>query len=408
MAELDIRKELLRSIISVVRHKEFYGHVVQQFEKVFVSNPHRISTAAVGRYPGDRFIKLTYNEDYFRGVYDEYMKGSDQREGLRKGRLVASGASEHEILHVVLNHLVIAYPDKLRGDVAMDLVVNQNIPGERLHASWLMPERYGLPNGENSKWYYEQLRGNDKFNADRASGAFGPEGVFSWLAESHSLWGGLDGDPVAREFLKDVIRKARDNTSSEGWGKVGSDIREFVDGLLQWRPPQIPWSRVFRNFCASAEDSCLEYTMSRLSRRFGTRPGIRRRDRLHVAVIVDTSMSIDREQLRLFFNEIRWIWRNGAVVHVFEADTAIKDDYEFRGSFTCEVAGRGGTNLEVPLTQVDKMRRFDCIVYCTDFEAPAISRRPRTPVLWVLSDAPEDRSAWPCDWGAAVRIESVA
>ena len=69
--ELDIRKELLRSIISVVRHKEFYGHVVQQFEKVFVSGDHPIDTAAVGQYPNDRFIKLTYNTDYFKKLYKE-------------------------------------------------------------------------------------------------------------------------------------------------------------------------------------------------------------------------------------------------------------------------------------------------------------------------------------------------
>lgn len=403
-----MRKELLRSIISVVRHKEFYGHVVQQFEKVFVEGDHRVSTAAVGRYPGDRFIKLTYNVDYFRGIYEEYMRNEDHGDGLRKGRLVSSGGSEHEILHVVLNHLVLDYPDKLRRDVAMDFVVNQNIPEDRRHPNWLMPDRYGLPGGKSSKWYYDNLKGNQKFEKDRASGAFGPGGVLSWLPEGHSMWGDLCKDPVAREFLKDVIRKARENTSAEGWGKVGADIREFVDGLLAWRPPQVPWGRVFRSFCASAEDSYLEYTMSRESRRFGTRPGIRRRDRLHVAVIVDTSGSIDDGQLRDFFNEVRWIWRNGAVVHVFEADTDIREDYAFRGRFTGEVRGRGGTNLEVPLTRVDKMRRFDCIVYCTDFEAGAISRRPRTPVLWVLSDAPEDRAAWPCDWGAAVRIDSVA
>ena len=57
--EIDIKKELIKSIISMVRHKEFYGHVVQQFEKVFVSGMHPINTAAVGRFPGDRFIKLT-------------------------------------------------------------------------------------------------------------------------------------------------------------------------------------------------------------------------------------------------------------------------------------------------------------------------------------------------------------
>jgi predicted metal-dependent peptidase len=400
MSDIDIRKELLRSIISVVRHKEFYGHVVQQFEKVFVSGDHRVQTAMVGRYPGERFIKLTYNEDYFQGLYDEFMSSS--KDGFRMARLVASGATEHEILHVVFNHLCMHFDDSLRGGVAMDCVVNQEIPQERRHESWIMPTRYGLPNGKSSKWYYDNLKDNKKFNDDRRDGVFGPKGLLSWMVDSHGMWGGLDKDPVVREFIKDVIRKARDHTSAEGWGKVGSNIKEFVDGLLEWKAPQIPWSRVFRNFCASAEDSYLEYTISRESRRFGTRPGIRKHDRLRIAVIVDTSASIDAEQLRSFFNEVRWIWRNGASVCVFEADTDVKSSYEFRGSFTGDVHGRGGTNLENPLVQVDRMR-FDCVVYFTDFQAPRISRRFRTPVMWVLSNPPP-RESWPCEWGRAVEI----
>jgi predicted metal-dependent peptidase len=407
---LDIRQELIRSVISVVRHKEFYGHIVQQFEKVFVDGEHPIKTAAVGRAPGERFIKLFYNEDYFRGLYDEQFEAArsseDSRKALYKARLIASGATEHEILHVVFDHLSRKFPDKLRGAIAMDCVVNPNIPEERRHSTWIMPKRYGFPDGQTSKWYYDHLKGNQQFEQDRANGVYGHEGVLSWLEGSHEMWDNLEGDTTAREFIKDVIRKAKENTSAEGWGKVGANIKEQIDKFLTWTPPKIPWSRVFRNFCASAEESLLEYTMSRESRRFGTRPGTRKRDRLRIAVIVDTSGSIDEEQLKMFFNEVRWIWRNGAMVHVFEADTDVKDDYEFRGEFTGVVHGRGGTNLQRPLEEVDP-QRFDCIVYCTDFQAGKITRRFRTPVLWVLSNAPP-REHWPCTWGHAAIIDDVA
>jgi len=152
MDDIDIRKELYRSIISVVRHKEFYGHVVQQFQKVFVRNPHRIDTAGVGRSKGDRFIKLFYNEDYIQGLYDEQLaEKSDYREAIKHGRLYASGVSEHEILHVVSNHLVIMYPDPIRGNVAKDCVVNQYIDEDRRHPTWIMPQRYDLPPFRTSK-----------------------------------------------------------------------------------------------------------------------------------------------------------------------------------------------------------------------------------------------------------------
>ena len=410
MEDIDIQKELIRSIISVVRHKEFYGHIVQQFQKVFVKGQHQIDTAAVGRFPGERFIKLIYNEDYFRGLYEEQLASAntheDRRKAMHKGQLIASGASEHEILHVVLDHISRNWPDKTRANIAFDCVVNQYIPEERRHPTWIMPERYGFPHNQTAKWYYENLKDNKQYQDDCRNGAYGPEGMLSWITSSHEMWDSINKDTMAKEFLKDIIRKAKDNTSPEGWGKLGADIREQIDGLLAWEPPKIPWSRVFRNFCASAEDSLLEYTMSKESRRFGTRPGIRKRDRLRIAVIVDTSMSIDKDQLRIFFNEVRWIWRNGAVVHVFEADTSVKNDYEFRGTFSGEVKGRGGTNLEVPLCEVEP-KRFDCIVYCTDFQAAKITRKFRTPVLWVLSDAPP-KSEWPCDWGYMAEIDKTA
>lgn len=401
--EIDIKKELTRSIISVVRHKEFYGHVVQQFQKVFVKGKHFVETAAVGRMPGERFIKLFYNEDYFRWLYDEQLeKKKDNRQALRGGRLLASGATEHEILHVVFGHLDIIYKDNTRGNVAKDLVVNPCLPEERRHEGWLMPDRYELPLGKTSKWYYDNLKDNKKYQEDCKNGVFGIDGALSWIDSSHSMWGEIQGDSIAKEILKDIVRKAKDNTSAEGWGKLGSNVKEKVDVLLETRPPKIPWTRVFRNFCASSEESVLEYTMSRISRRFGTRPGTRRRDLLNIAVIVDTSASISDDDLRVFFNEIRWIWRGGAKVRVFEADTAVRNDYDFRGKFTGEVAGRMGTNLEVPLMTVDE-KRYDCIVYFTDFEAGKILRRPRTPVLWVLSDPPSE-DKWPCEWGKAVKI----
>jgi len=407
--KIDIKQELIRSVISVVRHKEFYGHVVQQFEKVFVKGDHQVQTAAVGRFPGEKFIKLIYNEEYFIGLYEEQMRIlNDYRQGLYKGRLIASGATEHEILHVVLGHLFIMpnFPDKTRAGIAMDCVVNQLIPEERRHKSWIMPDRYDLPGGQTTKWYYDKLKDNKKYQQDCMDGVYGLGGILSWAMSSHKMWNSVEGDATAKDFLKDVVRKAKENTSADGWGKLSSDLKEHIEALLEWQPPKVPWSRVFRNFCASAEDSILQYTMSRESRRFGTRPGIRKHDRLHIGVIVDSSMSIDKDQLKLFFNEVRWIWRNGAVVHVFEADTEVKNDYEFRGTFNGEVHGRGGTNLENPLVTVDPMR-FDCIVYCTDFQAQRIGRRFRTPVLWVLSDAPP-RDQWPCDWGYTAIIDKVS
>jgi predicted metal-dependent peptidase len=231
--EIDIKKELLKSIIAVVRHKEFYGHIVQQFQKVFVSGDHPVNTAAVGRFKGEKFIKLIYNEDFFKGIYDEQMSSNkDKSLALKKARLLSAGVTEHEILHVVFGHLTSTfnYADKQRGNIAMDCVINQNIADERRQDFWIMPDRYGFPNDQTSKWYYDNLKDNKQYNEDVKGGVYG--GMFC----SHELWDELENDPLAKEFIKDVIRKAKDNTTPEGWGNVSSNVKEAVDALLEWPP----------------------------------------------------------------------------------------------------------------------------------------------------------------------------
>lgn len=407
----DIRNELLRAVVGVARHKEFYGHVVAQFEKRYVRDPHLVKTAAVGRSKGERFVKFYLNENYFERIYaqgfaEAGQTENEQRIALKQSRDYASGAIEHEVLHVVLDHLIRNFEDHTRGNVAMDCCVNQYLSEARRHPNWIMPSRYGLPNGNTCVWYYEQLKDNKQYLSDCASGAFGVGGLMSWVNSGHSMWGDIKNDPMAREFMKDVIRKAVENTSTAGWGNVPGGIQLSIEEMLKWSKPKIPWSKVFRGFCASAVENLLSYTMSRESRRFGTRPGTRKQDVLKVAVIIDTSASISNEELVVFFNEVRWMWRNGSQVTVYEADTEVVRSYEFTGRFDGKVHGRGGTNLEPALIAVE--RHYDVAVYFTDFEAPKISRKYRLPVLWVLSDPPQDERHWPCHWGRTVRIDTAA
>src|SRR3990172_3498167 len=91
-APIDVQKELIKGIIHIARHKEFYGHVIQQFQKVYVRKPHSVDTAAVGRFPSEKFIKLWLNLDYFEGIIKEC--------GKEAWNFIV-GAEEHEILHIV-------------------------------------------------------------------------------------------------------------------------------------------------------------------------------------------------------------------------------------------------------------------------------------------------------------------
>ncbi len=401
MLPKDIRKEIVRGVVGVAREKEFYGHIVQQFEKVFVRKGHEVDTAAVGRRKGERFIKLYLNEDFFTHVWDEE-SGKSNPAG---AALKVSGVIEHEILHVVMGHLLLELPDKVRRAIAVDCVVNPLVSDERRLACCVMPERYGLPRSQTAVWYYNNLKGNAQFEKDCKQGVYGLGGIFEWVLASHDMWNDIGADVVMKEFIRDIVRKAKEVTSAQGWGDLPSEVVEAIDDLLQVRPPVVPWQRVLRMFCSSIIDDYLEYTQKRESRRFGTRPGTRKGDRINLAVAIDTSGSVSREQLAEFLNEVRWIWRNGADVTIIEADAAVARTYRFIGRFDGTVHGRGGTNLE-PALKIAEEGHFDGLVYCTDFQAPHISRRYRIDVLWLLSNE-MDESTWPCKWGRVARMKAA-
>jgi len=224
------------------------------------------------------------------------------------------------------------------------------------------------------------------------------------VMSSHGMWEDVKDDQLAKEFAKDIVRKAKD-LSGKGYGNLPGALREMIDELLKTKKPIIPWGKVLRMFCASALESVLDYTVKRVSRRFGTRPGTRKGDVLKLAVAIDTSGSISDDELKLFWSEIRWIWRNGAIIDIFECDTKISErsPFKFTGKWDGEVHGRGGTSLEPVLKEV--VGKYDALIYFTDFEAPTIETRYRIPILWVLTNE-MDEDDYPYKWGRVIKIDT--
>ena len=279
---MDMEKYLIRAIVHLARHKEFYGHVIQQFQKVYVEDKHRVDTACVSRMPGEKLLKLYLCKPYFKKLLDEV--GKDQ------GWTTTVAAIEHEALHVVFGHLFLRFEDHLRGNVAVDCVVNSCISKDDLHSNWVHPDDYDFPESKSAMWYYTHLKDNPKFKQQCESGAFGADGIMSWIMSSHD-WKDIEEDGFAQEFMKDVVRKAKD-MCGRNYGNIPGQVVEQIEDLLKSKRPVVPWARVLRMFCATSQESVLDWTLKRKSKRFGTRPGTRKGDVLNLAVIVDTSGSI--------------------------------------------------------------------------------------------------------------------
>jgi predicted metal-dependent peptidase len=337
---------------------------------------------------------------------------------LKKDERVA--VIKHEALHLLFRHLyrpLIQKGDAKLFNIAADLVVNQHV------APWPLPKTaitlrafpdMNLEANQTLEWYYEKLKSlNNAMQSGNSSGSPQSEQALQQaMAEpqqgDHSFWfagGGEDfgesgpkgsgggsvlSESVRRAMEADLERhllRARDHSASKGWGNLPAEIRTELDAIAERRKPQIDWKRTLRLFASSGYRTEVVATNRRMSKRFGTFPGIRIRRKQRLAVVIDTSGSIGDDVLEVFFREIHGIWKNDAEVMVLECDADVQRTYDYKGKTPKAVEGGGGTSFDPALAWVSNPRNgsFDACIYLTDGFASEPDVRPRCPMLWVIT-----------------------
>lgn len=407
---IDVYNEVMNGIVDLIRHKIFYGYILQQLIKVFFDGEkYGVDTMGVGKNKGELLLKLYISSDFVKYIWKEAPTKENAFENL-------CAVLEHEVLHIVFDHLNLYFSDRNRGAVAMDLVVNSNISASSLPKCAQLPSKYNFPDNKSVYWYYTNLENNETYKNCLNSGMYdyfggknsgcknnscgvGDNGQVG--IGSHKLWEEVKNDPIMKEFIKNIVKKSVELCNND-YGNVPKEVIQQVDEYLKKSRPIISWNKVLRNFVASSVESNLDYTMKRISKRFGTRPGTRKSDVLNVAVGIDTSGSISDDALKSFLNEIIWIWKNGCKVTVYECDCIIHRKYNFVGKFDGEIHGRGGTDLEPVLEDVEK--KYDCLIYFTDFYAKNIEKKYNIPILWVINSNIR-RDMFPYKWGRHIKID---
>lgn len=202
--------------------------------------------------------------------------------------------------------------------------------------------------------------------------------------DSHDMWGAVQGDEMAAEMIKDIVRKANETCKQMGkWGDVPAGVQEAIGECYADKKQIVPWEVVLKDFLASSSENVLDYTMKRRSKRYDTRPGTKKDDILSVAIGIDTSGSIDNDMLDLFFSELRWMDKTGTKMRVFEWDTQVNREYSF-SEFDGTVTGRGGTDPTDFLKKAAE-GKYDCIITFTDLEfSPITEEYSNIPMLWVV------------------------
>ena len=392
-------QELGSSIVALLLKEPFYGHllggVVRRIGQA-------VPTAAVAITP--QGLQLLVNPKFFMGE-------------LKRDERVA--VIKHEALHLVYRHL---YRKLMRNgnpklfNIAADLVVNQYV------APWPLPDTavtlklfpdLGLERDQTLERYYEKLdslhkdKGNDRqqspLSAEALDNVMGQEECHG----DHRFWACAGGEGFAQQgdapghapSLSEALRsaleadlerhllRARDQTSAKQWGNLPAGIQVELEQMVQARKPQVDWRRSLRLFALSGYRTSVVATNRRMSKRFNTFPGIRIQREQRVAVVLDTSGSIEQATVELFFGEVHGIWRTGAEVMVVESDAGVQQAYKYKGKTPSAVKGGGGTCFDPALEWVRTPRHgtFDVCIYLTDGCGPAPSVRIRCPLLWVVT-----------------------
>jgi predicted metal-dependent peptidase len=181
------------------------------------------------------------------------------------------------------------------------------------------------------------------------------------------------------------------------------DLIDYIKSLEKVKS-SVDWKRLLRLFASTNGRSYVAHTMKRISKRYGTRPGIKIKRLWKIAVVIDTSGSIDQVTLQLFINEINHIHRCGADITLIQCDAAVQEVVTYKPSITVTVKGGGGTNFDPVLELIKKSKNnYSGVIYFTDGHAPSPTIKIKQSLIWVIT--PDGKTGDHLIYGKQVQIK---
>ncbi len=185
-------------------------------------------------------------------------------------------------------------------------------------------------------------------------------------------------------------------------GKLGSGWARLVDHLLQ---PKLPWRMLLAKYMSAVARD--DYNYSRPSRREGEAilPSLRT-SQIEVLVALDTSGSIQKDEMMEFVSEIDAIKgqvRARVTLLACDAQLAEGCPWEFEPweefSLPKDIKGGGGTRFTPVFEWAGKRDRApDLLVYFTDAAGEFPKVEPHFPVLWLV------KGKGTVPWGQRVQL----
>lgn len=292
----------------------------------------------------------------------------------------------HEVMHCASGH---PWRRSGRNPKKWNHACDYAINGELVEAKFTLPKGGLLDpmfSGHASEWIYDRIpdggegEGGD---GDDDSGPGNPQGEVEDAPADAA-----DDSNTEADWQKAVQQAA---AAAQARGNLPASLKRFAD---QAAAPRVDWKAALRRFVQQSVQN--DYTWRTPSRRYIAQglymPSLHGEAVGPVAVVVDTSGSIDDVTLSQFKSEMQSIADEvqPAQVHVIYADAAVNsvDVFERNEPIEMKAVGGGGTDFRPAFKHVAKMEEQPvCVVYLTDMYGSFPEQAPDVPTFWASTTA---------------------
>lgn len=280
---------------------------------------------------------------------------------------------------------VVTVPEKIKDENGNEIANPDPNAGKPMEAplcfvTEFQKQHKGMQHQQNMEYYYEFLKQENEKNKQNGKG---PKVEFMTI-DDHSMWHDSDAsEDQITDKVKEVVNKAVEQTSDKDMGKLPGEVKAAIEALNH-----VPkdWRQDLQRFAARCSEILLSSTRKKRNRRYGTLyPGHKTDPRLHLGLLMDTSGSVNDEEVAQFHAEIVRLSNLDVVITVVECDSKVQQVFKFDPKKKFVVKGRGGTAFAPAFEEIAK-HDIDGIIYFTDGECWGEQiPMPKVPVLWALT-----------------------
>ena len=307
---------------------------------------------------------------------------------------------QHEIYHIVFQHMFMTpfFKNHEVLNVAADCEVNSYL--QNLDNTWIVPSMFNAEPKLGTKVYYDIIMSQTPPPLPQRGGDGNGSNGLPNTKDDHSSWGKefQECSDAEKQLIQNQINsqiKTAAEQTIKMRGTIPAEMQAIVDELFKPKPRVFDWKAYFRRMLGSIYDINIKKTRRKESIRFPGAAGIKHKKKVSILVAVDTSGSVNDEELKDFFSEITYIYKAGARITILECDAAISANYEYTGKWTGKVHSRGGTDFQPVIDYYRKnMKDYAALVYFTDGECSIPNNVPRD-TIWVITSAGDHSKNYP-------------